>query len=234
MKRIISILVLVSFLFNNLYSSDEYKVGDELFVWAKSGLNLRLEPSTKSTILISLPFGETVTIIAKSNKTFNVTGVLKTDRDYHKENVDPIIFKGNWVQVKSSSGKIGFVIDQYLLSLKPKDLTEDNLFGLQLDLISMDTTFFENNETNFIVKKNYGDGIIEKNTYGDYWGSTSFIFPNSTFEEALIRLGATWDLNELKVIKNWKETIELSDNEICTFSIYKEGEAVIITIDCSC
>ena len=56
-----SIVVLLVILIQNfLFGITEYKPNDELYVWAKSGLNLRENPNSDAQVLIKIPFGEKV------------------------------------------------------------------------------------------------------------------------------------------------------------------------------
>jgi hypothetical protein len=48
MKRLIAVIGIVTISLQVGFSADKYEVGDTLFVWAKSGLNLRESTGTNS------------------------------------------------------------------------------------------------------------------------------------------------------------------------------------------
>ena len=240
MKAIIlSIFFALTFI-NYSYCSDNYKIGDELYVWASNGLNLRKGPGTNFKVINKLEFGTLVKIEQKTNLIYNINGISKTSPNYYSIKVDPIIFKGNWVKVTTQYGKIGYLIDQYLMKLNP--IEDPDIFSYELNLktISIDTLSKklipnEGGLFEVCIKKKYEGDIAKIETSGGYYAETVYIFENYTIEEVLILLSSSLnDFKDFVVLKYWKEEIEFSDNELCTFNITKQKNSIRVIIFCSC
>ena len=95
MKLLITILLILNF---GIANSQNYKIGDSLFVNANGGLNLRQEANAKSKIISLLSFGEKVFIKSKINPE-------KSKRIG--------LMEGNWVEIRTGKFE-GFVFDAYL------------------------------------------------------------------------------------------------------------------------
>ena len=97
-----------------------YQAGDELHVWAASGLNMRKAPALQSEVIAAIPFGAAV--ISRSNKTINeyqYHSQQHTDRGTTFDDKPfAVKLRGNWVKV-SYNGVEGFVFDAYLSSWAP-------------------------------------------------------------------------------------------------------------------
>lgn len=240
MRFIILIFLGTIFFTNFAFCSDDYRVGDTLYVWASNGLNLRKGPGTNFGKIAKINFGDRILINQKSNVTFNITGISQIDSIYSPLNTDPIIFKGNWVKVTTDSGIVGFVIDQYLINLKPIGKSKEFSYRLKLEPISIDTInkrMLENEGGAYesTIKKVYSTNITEFETSGGYSGDVTFIFENYTIEEVMILFSTSLnDYNGFAVHKNWENEIEFTDNEICTFSIKKNNSKIIFLFSCSC
>ncbi len=106
----------------NSYGITEYKPGDSLFVWAKSGLNMRNAPNVSGQILAKIPFGKEVS--CKGRKSwFDYVKYSKTITDIVQDEehggVCQIEMKGQWVKI-SYDGIEGYIFDAYLSRFKPK------------------------------------------------------------------------------------------------------------------
>ncbi len=119
MKKII--MFFVSFLITvQCYGITEYKVGDKLFVWAKSGLNLRESPDPKSGIITKIHFGKSVECLGRKNShqydedSEKITETVVTSTG----NTSKITFNGRWVLVRCGRHE-GYVFDAYLSKLDP-------------------------------------------------------------------------------------------------------------------
>lgn len=78
-----------------------YKPGDQLYVLAKSGLNLRDKPSKNGRFLQIIPFGSTTLVRQITNKEYQVEGI-----------------SGYWVKVIADDRE-GYLFDGYLSSYPP-------------------------------------------------------------------------------------------------------------------
>ncbi len=89
-------------------AADRYKTGDDLFVFAKSGLTLRKTPDKEGEKVSTLPFGSKV----------NLTDDDLESDPYSTKEPCGLEMTGHWVKVKSGQ-KEGYLFDGYLLSFDP-------------------------------------------------------------------------------------------------------------------
>lgn len=223
----------------NSIGADKYNVGDNLWVWAKNGLNLRNGPGTNFKVIGKLGFGEELLVTEKSEKAYNIMGISDTRSNYHSKKVDPLIFRGKWVKVKSQSGEEGFLIDQYLLSVQPKEINKPQ-YDINLDLSRVDTVYKspiiqDGSGLNITIEKTYLDDIKLIESSGGYWAESTYIFPDYSVEEVLILLSSSWsDYERFTILRNWKEELILTDNELCQIRITIKENKVQIVLSCSC
>lgn len=235
MKRLILNIVILMFLSTYSKGADKYDIGDNLFIWAKSGLNLRSGPGTNFKVIEKLGFGEEILVKEKSEKTYNITGISKVKSNYYSRKVDPLIFKGKWVKVLTESGNEGFLIDQYLLSVQPKDRYKRQMDGINLDLVKVDTVLIHDGSGfNRSIEKIYLSNIKSTESSGGSWYELTYMFPNYSVEEALILLSSVWnDYKNFTILRNWKEELILQAYD-CKFKITLKENEVRIIIFCSC
>lgn len=240
MKRLISVLILLLSNIGFSFGADKYEIGDSLYVWASSGLNVRNGPSTNYSIESKIQFGEVVFILEKSNFKYNVTGIANINSCCAKKNTTPIIFYGNWVKVRSKSGAIGFVIDQYLINLEPKNYKPNYGYTLKLIPTSIDTINrklleFEGGVYEYTTKTHYNKNISSVSTFGGYSGNMTFTIENYTFEEVLIIFSSAFNnYIDFEILQNWEEEILFSDIEQCSFSLKRDRNKIIFYYSCSC
>ncbi len=241
MKKIILAVLILPLLATYSKGSDQYEIGETLYIWAKNGMNLRAGPGTDFKIITKLGFGEELEVKEKTEKTYNVLGISGAEKiNGVTKKIDPLIFKGHWVQVLTRSGEIGYLIDQYLLSVQPEKIKEPPLYTVNLMLLSVDTIYkspiiHDGGGLNQAIEWTFLEGIKLTDSSGGYWSETTFVFPDYTVEEALIMLSSSWmDYKNMVVLKNWKDEILISDNEICGIKVKRIGNEVRIVLSCSC
>jgi len=109
--------------YQSVSANFNYKTGDQLFVWAKSGLNMREGPSTDFSKIKKLNYGEKVEVVDKNPKTKSLDlTILKKSKKHNQ-----FILMGHWIKVKIGNTE-GYVFDGYLSRLpvmKMKE-TKDN------------------------------------------------------------------------------------------------------------
>ncbi len=221
------------------FSADTYEPGDNLFIWAKSGLNVRKGPGTNFKVISKIAFGGIVTILEKCQETYNLTGISSTSSNYLRQKVDPIIFKGNWVKVMIDSEIEGYIIDQYLLDIEPKDKLQPFEYGLNLKEIRIDTTvkspiLYEGSGLNLAIEKQYPNDIKLLEQLGGTWEQSTYVFPNYSIEEVLIFFSAYWDNYENFVVyRNWKEHVIIGTKGICDYQFKKDKNRTVFVIECS-
>jgi hypothetical protein len=102
----------------------KYKTGDDLFVFAKSGLTLRKTPDKEGEKVSTLPFGSKVNVIDAD---------LESDPYTTKEPCG-LEMTGHWVRVKSGQ-KEGFLFDGYLLTLDPDAILDPETYWTKVSKI---------------------------------------------------------------------------------------------------
>lgn len=91
---------------SNCFAIENYKIGDTLTVFIKSGLKLRESAEKNATTLTTIPLGQKVVVKKQFLKAIA-----------HKDNFASIrLIKGFWVRVEYN-GQVGYVFDGYLSSL---------------------------------------------------------------------------------------------------------------------
>lgn len=111
----------------------EYQIGDTLFVIARTGLNVRSDPSLRGKALSTIPYGHR--LIAKEEKLpflwFNTDSVqiFESYSWYKAENAAtaPYWIKGKWVKVEYN-GMEGYVFDGFLSKSKPLSKKENGWY----------------------------------------------------------------------------------------------------------
>ena len=234
---IILILIFVQF---NAKAADNYAIGDTLYVWAKSGLNLRKGPSARALKNGGVMFGAYVIIEEKTKVGFNVDGVA----DFHQTNIsrpsNPIIFYGNWVKVTTEEGSEGFVIDQYLLPIKPNIQYEADATILPLELLHSDTVYAREEITdgeglNYRINQSYDGDVKVCLEQGGVWSGEVYLFNGRSIEEVLVILAIPHNgFEDILVEKYWPNEIILSFEGVCEYKITKFEETVRVDILCSC
>ncbi len=104
MNQLRSMIILVLFLLSfSIYAKPviSYKLGDKLYVLAKSGLNLRDKPSKNGRFLQTVSFGTQAQVRQITDKEFEVDGIF-----------------GFWVKVIADDRE-GYLFDGYLSTYPP-------------------------------------------------------------------------------------------------------------------
>lgn len=234
--RFYLIVILFCSFLNTAYCADNYQVGDKLYVWAKNGLNIRKGHSSKSSRLGTISFGDSVRVVEKTQYNYNAIGVTNSDRS---QNLDNIILYGNWVKVENSNGQIGYVIDQYLIRIRPYLPAKELNSSLYLKELNRDTLFcrvpFRDGESlNIRTEVAYEFGVTNLIESGGVWNSNVTTFPNFTIEEVLILMSFDEEESDFRIITNWPNKIEFHDDGLCSIKIEKIDNEVIVTVFCSC
>lgn len=207
------------------------------YVWAKNGLNLRAAPGTDQKIIGALYFGDSVRIRKETDISYNIAAIKNVDSTYASpyryERVAPYILYGKWVEVETTTGLVGYVIDTYLLKVRSYPDLEDDFF---LRRIKKDTVEEKNGD--YTIK--YERRIFENGIEAHYRVSRkvydeTLYFPNFSIREAFVVMTCGYYFGELVVVtKNWKEQLRFHDSELCSIYIEQVGDHVRVSIACSC
>lgn len=236
MIRIILLGTLLITLFKDSYCSDNYSVGENLFVWAPSGLKLRSEPNTKSPIITTLQFGQKVSIVEKTDQIFNVNYNSDSWLDTSNNKVAPIILYGNWVKVSIDSNIVGYVIDQYLLAFEPnRNQNEWVLKLIKADTISSLQYLPDGSHSDLVIKKTYNHDIIGIETTGENYGGTVYRFPGFTIEEVLVFFFfSKQESTKYSIESNKKDEIIFTDHSCSQITIKQAGNDSTVDILFGC
>lgn len=193
-------------------AADDYEKGDSLYVWANSGLQLRTSPNSNSKTIQTLQPGTDLIVIEKTNEDF----VYKL---YHSSSFEkhPYLLYGNWVRVRTSRGREGFVFDSFLLKL-PLNPNLDYEEYLSSITYRVDTLNANNQCDQPDIKGFCKYDIAYEFFCNEISGGGQIQLPGFTLEEAIIFWEYFLNYEEvnkinsiMKLIKNWKNTILLSD-----------------------
>lgn len=224
-----------------MFGADNYEVGDKLYVWAKSGLNMRSAPNVKSGKLGQLKDGSRVEILSISTKTYDI---LELKPEEEEENKKPFILTGTWVKVKSGA-LIGYVIDIYLLRYPHPPKNKGILTLLTKgSKVVRDTTWEPSCDSEGDCRSTiteWDNGVKhEDHTYST--GADIMIsIPGMTVEEGYILFSYGEDFSKGDVgsdffsfgVSDEGMFIEYMDG-MCSFNISKEGGKIHFSSGCSC
>lgn len=232
MNIFITIFLLV-FSLHFIYGADNYKVGDKLYVWANSGLNLRTSPTKNSKLIVTLEPGSQLTVIGITKREFVYKLYTSSKHEKH-----PYLLYGNWVKVSTGSGNKGFVFDSFLLDIP----IEPNLdFESYLESISykVDTSNLKNQYTEPYIKGYCKYDITYEIYRTEKYGEERISLPNFSLEEGIIFLEffmnyeeSTENNKHFRLMKNWENEIIFSNYKHVT--INHKGNITKISLFVSC
>ena len=212
-----SILIVAMFFIYSIpvFSINQYNAGDSLFVWAKSGLSLRIAPNADSGKIKVLPFGALV--IPQSDKWLtmlddNPDHILETNQF----KVTNKLFKGvkiygTWVKV--TIGEIeGYVFDGYLSTMISPN--SDDQYGfleylkrtLKVSEIMEKTSEGEVGENRLVFE----GGIFYRDNVGEGAFDFQIVFSDLSFEEGFLITNYFFG-EEIKVTRPDKNTVSFED-----------------------
>ena len=234
------LLATLSLQTQTLSAESNTKPGNNYYIWAKNGLNLRESPSTSAQKIGKLNYGDEVTVLSLTEKKYNEKVVTKISPDQTRFKTEPYIIKGQWVEILTKGGLTAYVIDLYFSSKKPHDPSIKFYRGTNLTPIQIDTVFkrdeFRDGEVlNVRVKKQYEGGISAMEESGGVWASTAISFPNTTIQEAfIIYFSHLESEDQCQVYLNWPDELILYDLGICSFYFKTKNGTTTLEVTCSC
>jgi Bacterial SH3 domain len=227
----------------NAFAIGDYKKGESVFVWAISGLKVRMEASAQSKVIQTLDYGTMVEITDDNLK--QVAFGLKVPKvDSIKSN---LTLNGFWVRIKFKNTE-GYVFDAFLSKMPPFKKHKAHYF--EQEDVYLERVFGKPKHktyttiTNKIAFKNddfvYKNGIVREEVYGDGCFDHSFEIPNLSLAEAYLFLKVIFfssdsDEGEMKLIKVSKDGYLFNEVGACGlrgFRIEKD-KAVIFSSDCT-
>jgi len=178
----------------------DYTKGEELYIWATSGLNLRSAPNSQATKIINIPFGEKVKVVDTQIRTHPFSYAM-----IKSENAKWVV-NGHWVQVAFQQ-QTGYVFDGYLSQLYPITGTPEEAPYFNLDLIKSygkdhwgglqeetktSTINFDDQQRDpdkghsSSYKLTFKNGAYYENISESYSGYTNVFIKNISLEEAYL------------------------------------------------
>ncbi len=215
-----------------------YDTGDLMFVWAKSGYNLREEPHTNSSILSLVGFGEGLTVIERTHRNYVDKAVSYVDHSFSDDIATPYIINGHWVKVRTDSGLEGYVIDQYLLSIEPKNKSNPIEYYLNIPMVEKDVKILRelmiNGDTLFTeIGYKYDHRIKSTLAHTSTGAKTTYKLLNFTIKEAFILFSSSWgNMDEYDILENKENLLIISDRNNCNIKFKNVADTVLVTFDC--
>jgi Bacterial SH3 domain len=237
--RLITSLIFV-ILATNAYAINDYNLGDNLFIWAKNGLNIRKDPNSNSPIVGKLSFGKKIIVIDENLKrtpfSLEINKIKELENNNSEETIkekkkskNRLIFNGFWVKIRFNNIE-GYVFDAYLSTLKPlsndkntskkgEDYDEHyELFKINFGLIKQKglNLYNKNSIKDVSYFFNQGAEIHTGGGPGGYWGKSVKFPTNISLIEGYLIFEAMMTGNNESIIfiSNSKIKIEVSDGEI--------------------
>lgn len=110
MKQLSTFLIAL-FYFSSLFGAENYSSGDELYVWAVSGLNMRVQADQKATKVLNIPYTAKVQVTDNNPFAHPFQYNMASSKTYN--GLVQWTVTGHWVEVKYQ-GSVGYVFDAYL------------------------------------------------------------------------------------------------------------------------
>lgn len=214
MKRTYVVLI-IHFLFAQLnFAATAYQPGDSMYVWAKSGLKMRVSPDLKGEKILTIPYGTKVVIDSYQEELPEIKiRVVKAQKIEGME-YKSFYLKGHWCRVNYLD-TVGYIFDGYLSKMPTFELTPylqetavkqmvqtsfeayaDKHFGL---LQRLDFEQHPDLVNPVSLRKIYGNGmIIEEGPSRSGW-KQRIILPGMSFEEGFLLFSTKFNFEEFAV-----------------------------------
>ncbi len=232
MKQLILSICIAFLFFQNAYCIYNYNQGDELVVWAKSGLNLREEPNIQSKVITKIVLGKTV--VAQEGKDLGWGGLEIKDKQTLADGQGfTMTLRGVWVKVKFNDYE-GFLFDAYLSKIKYGN--DKPLYKLLIDQKEICNDYRLRSKLTGNTRRT----ILNDGTYINSWFYQSgsgydIMIPFFSFEEAFLICIALISNPPKEIVQDrmdeiWidEDTIRADSGGSSSWSIIKVGNFVCI------
>ena len=230
------ICLFVVFLIQTGNCITEYGIGDTLYTWAASGLNVREAPNTRSKVIDKANFGEPVLCKGEKHWQEYLYGSVKIKdvQPIGDKETKTLTLKGNWVFVKYKDIE-GYVFDAYLSKLQPP-AKESNIYILEsfkkefgvVKHIGPQDSLSESGGNKVVL----GNGAFLEEHYSESGGGITMTIPHFSIEEALLMI-MYYDGYALDIIQKGENTIEIHQ-ETGGYTISTHGNITIISGEWGC
>lgn len=224
-----------------LFSSGFSQPKDQYFAWNIEGTGLYEKKSLESSVLLSIPYGERVTITEESEDVYELMIPMIRAKGH--------FLKGRWVKIEYK-GTIGYGFDGYLLKKAPLLKARSGKYITRKEDRPVTERVDEHEEDVTIDGTQYKKRV--KNTYytnGGYWKRSWLLgcvedvhyTPNSSFNELYNYLraiheiipGVVGALRIERVVDNKYHFGEYLGTDDVYIEIRKDGKVVHGSIGCS-
>jgi len=220
-------------------AADNYKVGDTLYVWAPSGLNVRTGPSTFYNKMGKLEIGDYVVVKRITSGKYITNGLSAYHDPYGEPDGmnHPYQLGGKWIEVENDKF-YGYAVDIYLLKI-PYQKTMEQCFAYG-DLENMKTdTLHGDFDVNYSFPNQFAINVYT----GEGGGGETLILPGFTIEEGYVLANAFYVLEPLVFSQepNWfvggtyTDKLYLADeDEFCSISFELKNGYLSVDFGCHC
>jgi len=192
---------------------DICQTGDVLYVWAKTGLNLRQAPTIHAKRLTILLPGSEVKVLGFTQKRLAIKTLRATDDEQN-----PFVIKGNWILVQVGDIQ-GFVLDTYLLPIQaPKkgESMKQYLIGMSEKVAALGTT-----EEDYTFSAQTKNNISIQYESGEYYQNITVTIPEFSIEDGFVFYNffndiqgrSVTDDSEVYMFKNWETELSIFDEQ---------------------
>ncbi|MEL6674687.1 MAG: hypothetical protein AAFR61_20930 [Bacteroidota bacterium] len=257
MRTSIFVLSIFLSLSEALLANPTYQLGDELYVWAPSGLNARMEPGISGKKIGKWEFGTKLKVLAKTDRAFS-TSIIKNElpESWEGENRDAraesaLKLRGQWVKVQGPTF-VGYVVDVYLIGMRPPRQKTSLLAYLETwgkAPVKIDTTWLENCDGGpgpdcYEYAGKASSGVEINGSVYSVGGDESIGIPGLSLQQGLVLYNyfspiedgnrSKIDRPALVLMTLEKDYIYLVEDELCELGFRLEGGMLWISYGCSC
>jgi len=232
MKMNLIKMIIIAMLMSNSITAKSFTVGDTVYIWSNSGLNLRINPSFHSKIIAKIE-PETILIVDEITNKKVIQNIF-SQSDYEE---NPVSICGNWIKVKNDNQE-GFVNDAFLSKLKIGDYP--NLLKFLKSITVKSDTLTKQSPNCYTTQAYCKQGISYKSTCGELYGEMELTFNNWNLSKTLIFIDyyekISTSINtggKMKLLRNWESEIYLTNN-MYSYKIIKYDKIIQVIITWSC
>lgn len=221
--KLISLSLTFLYTSNLSAHSNDYKIGDTLFVWADNGILVRKQPDINSESIKKLNYGERIVIQEIDERNFEYK--IMESVTHQKEVFPGITVAGNFMKI-SFSGTVGYIYGGFLSRLKPINQGEGlevyfaRVFG-QLKILA---DVRHDNSDNRFKRIIYNNGTTLRQEWGnENWWSHVYFIPDITLREAYLLVNRLVGFE-----KNYKTGLDGGSTWIETHPIKFESNTIVL------
>jgi len=188
MKNLLILICAILGMTISAQAADNYKIGDTLYVWAPSGLNIRTGAGTNHSKMGKLELGDYVVVRNITEKKYITNGLEAYGDPTAEIKGHPFQLRGKWIEVENDK-YYGFLVDIYLLKFKHEVSMFDCLMNTKGEIVTTDTieTWSNGNgEIDYTVTHGFEDGTSLEVCSEGFYAANDIVLTDATIEEAYV------------------------------------------------